>query len=69
MIRVSIILLSLGLIIFQFPSNFMKKIFFPSIHSTSCAHLTNYELYSSSLFMSVYEEKKVHKGKNLNFIL
>jgi len=47
----------------------MKKIFFFSMHATGYAHLTNYELYSSSLFMSVYEEKKVHKGKNLNFIL
>jgi len=44
MIRVSIILLYLGLINCQFPSNFMKKIFFFSMHTTSSAHLTNYEL-------------------------
>ena len=33
------------------------------MHTTGCAHLTNYELYSSSLFISLYEDKNVQEKK------
>ena len=42
----------------------MKKIFFSFMHTTGYAHLTNYELYSSSLFMFLCEDKKAQEKKN-----
>jgi len=33
------------------------------MHTTGFAHLTNYDLYSSSLFMSLYEDKNAQEKK------
>jgi hypothetical protein len=41
--------------------------FYSFMYTTGCAHLTNYELYSSSLFISLHEDKNVQE-KNLHFI-